>query len=155
MAMGRRTKTTKGTLTGRARPRGQSSTARHPGKGTSLGLTSEGGRPITAVTEPVFERAASTLHAMGIVENLRLLISLLSGPRSVVELAMATGKSHYLVARRLAKLSKMGLVVIRSRAHCELRGERSRRLVRFAQKRLREAKAGRLPGRSLAADVYR
>lgn len=128
MATGRRTKTTKGASTGRAR--GQSST--------------------------VFERAAATLHVMGVVENLRLLIALLAGPRAVAELAMATGKSRYLVARRLAKLSRAGLVVLRSRTHCELRGERSRRLVRFAQERLREPKRrGRLPRRSSAADLER
>lgn len=86
---------------------------------------------------PPFERAAAILHAMGVPENLRLLVLLLSGPRSVEELAVATHKAVYLVARRLSRLSRLGLVAPRPAAHYALGGERVRRLVRLGLARAR------------------
>jgi len=85
--------------------------------------------PTDAIAAPPFVRAASMLRVLGVSENLRLLTLLLSGPMSVDELAHAMGRAAYLIARRVSKLTRAGLLVARSDTKHEVRGARVRRLV--------------------------
>jgi predicted transcriptional regulator len=124
MATGRRGWVRKGALDARTRSKTETARKRAPRQGTKD-------------ETPRFSLAASILRLMGVTENLRLLILVLSGPRTISELAVATGKANYLVARRLTKLSRVGLIVAQSDATYKLRGKCARRLVSFAVDRIR------------------
>lgn len=86
----------------------------------------------TVPADAAFDRAAAVLRVLGLVENLRVLVLLLAGPRSAPELARATAKPTYLVTRRLSVLVRAGLVVLTKATRYRLRDPRTRRLVRFA-----------------------
>jgi DNA-binding transcriptional ArsR family regulator len=66
--------------------------------------------PKTPLTRPVLERLAARFRALGEVNRLLILSSLLEGERSVTELLEATGLGQANVSKHLLLLYQQGFV---------------------------------------------